>query len=291
MEDFLSSEFPPAPREKARFHVIPVPYERSVSYGAGTAEGPAAILESSSQLEKIQRGRKPGALGIHTAPAVDCGQAPEAVMRDIEKAVLGALDCRALPFLLGGEHTVTLGAARALCARYGTDWGLVQFDAHCDLRYAYEGNQLSHASVMRRVSELGIPICQFGTRSYCEEEQAYRQDPKNRVTYYDGERLYLLNREGGLKDLLPESFPKRVYVSFDIDGLDAALMPATGTPVPGGIGWYEALAILEDVLRGREAAGLDLVEYAPIRGFQAYDFTAATLAYEMMALAVREQRG
>lgn len=277
MTAFLDSEFKPAKPTEAAFHVIPAPYEKSVSYGNGTKFGPKTIIEASSQLEKIQRGKKPGEKGIYTAKL-----AP--TLNAIEKAVSYALKCHSTPFLLGGEHTVTLPAIKALKAACSSEIGLIQFDAHADLRFAYEGNPLSHASVMRRISELGIAIAQFGTRSYCEEEQAYRLDAKNKVTFHDAEELFLRFKENKRTKLLPRNFPKKIYLSFDIDGLDSAIMPATGTPVPGGLLWYQTLSLLSELTEGRTIIGMDLVEYAPIKGFHAYDFAAATLAYEMMAL-------
>ncbi|MBP5628096.1 agmatinase [bacterium] len=277
MTAFLDSEFKPAKPTEAAFHVIPAPYEKSVSYGTGTKLGPKAIIESSSQLEKIQRGFAPGENGIYTAK-------PAPTLNAIEKAVSYALKCHSTPFLLGGEHTVTLPAIKALKAFYGPEIGLIQFDAHADLRFAYEDDPLSHASVMRRISELNIPIAQFGTRSYCQEEQDFRQDKKNKVTFHDAEELFRRFKERKKNKLLPANFPKKIYVSFDIDGLDSAIMPATGTPVPGGLLWYQTLDLLAELTKGRTIIGLDLVEFSPIKNFHAYDFTAATLAYEMMAL-------
>jgi agmatinase len=277
MTAFLDSEFKPAKPTEAAFHVIPAPYEKSVSYGNGTKFGPKTIIEASSQLEKIQRGKKPGEKGVYTAK-------PAPTLNAIEKAVSYALKCHSTPFLLGGEHTVTLPAIKALKAACGSEIGLIQFDAHADLRFAYEGNPLSHASVMRRISELGIPIAQFGTRSYCEEEQAFRQDKKNKVSFHDAEELFRRFKENKKTKLLPPNFPKKIYLSFDIDGLDSSIMPATGTPVPGGLMWYQTLDLLKELAKGRQIIGLDLVEFSPIKNFHAYDFTAATLAYEMMAL-------
>lgn len=277
MTAFLDSEFKPAKPTEAAFHVIPAPYEKSVSYGTGTKFGPKTIIESSSQLEKIQRGKAPGEKGIYTAK-------PAPTLQAIEKAVSYALKCHSTPFLLGGEHTVTLPAIKALKASCGSDFGIIQFDAHADLRFAYEDDPLSHASVMRRISELNIPIAQFGTRSYCEEEQAFRQDKQNKITFHDAEELFLRFKENKKTRLLPPNFPKKIYLSFDIDGLDSSIMPATGTPVPGGLLWYQTLDLLAELTKGRTIIGMDLVEFSPIKNFHAYDFAAATLAYEMMAL-------
>lgn len=150
---FLASEYEPARPEQAAFHIIPVPLEQSVSYGGGTAHGPAAILSASQQLEAWDGISAPGEAGLYTAPAVDCDAPIETVLDRIEAVTAHALRCKALPVILGGEHTVSLGALRALAAeaaRTGEPFGVVQFDAHADLRSQYEGSIYSHASVMHR---------------------------------------------------------------------------------------------------------------------------------------------
>ena len=275
---FLASEYPPAPAASAAFHVIPVPFEASVSYGGGTAAGPAAVLAASQQLEAADGRFAPGRAGIHTQAPVACTGSPERVVGRIEVRVARALAAGAAPLLLGGEHTVTLGAARAFQAA-GRPIGFVQFDAHADLRDRYEGSPLSHASVMRRVCELGFPVAQFGVRALCAEEAAYRR--RAGVPAFDAERL-------AAKPLparpLPGDFPREIYITFDVDGLDPSLMPATGTPVPGGLFWREAAALLDRVAAGRRVAGADVVELAPVRGLHHADFAAALLAHRLLGL-------
>lgn len=283
-EQFLSSEYPPVAAENAGFHIIPVPLEQSVSYGAGAARGPEALLAASQQLEAWESGLAPGESGFYTAPAVDCQGPIEDVLGRIESAVAYALACGALPVVLGGEHTVTLGALRALASRaggHGKPFGLVQFDAHADLRPEYEGSPYSHASVMyRAVTDLGLPLVQFAVRDFFREEAEIRQ--RCHVTHYDAN---LLNRVGLPELPLPEDFPRDIYITFDVDGLDSSLMPATGTPSPGGLNWREAQFILERCVAGRRVVGLDVVELAPIAGLHHADFTAAKLAHLMMGLA------
>lgn len=290
---FLASEYPPAAPEAAAFHVIPAPLERSVSYGGGTAAGPAAILAASQQLEGLENGMAPGESGIYTAPPVDVSGHPEAVLGRIETAVDKALKAGAVPVILGGEHTVTLGALRALARAAeasGEPFGVVQFDAHADLRDEYQGDPFSHASVMRRaVADLGLPLVQFAVRELSREEVEVRK--RYGVTHYDA---YFLARVGLPERPLPEGFPRRIYISFDVDGLDPALMPATGTPSPGGLTWKETEFILERCVRDHEVIGLDVVELAPIAGLHHADYTAARLAHLLMALAARkgtEQHG
>ncbi|MEG2140628.1 MAG: agmatinase, partial [Bilophila sp.] len=260
---FLASELEPCAPEAAFFHVLPVPLEASVSYGEGTHNGPDAILAASDQLELWDGESVPARLGIHTWPAVDCqGDTPQVLAR-IETAVQGVLDCGGLPVLLGGEHTVTYGALAALQKQYGT-FGVIQFDAHADLRDSYEGTPWSHACVMRRaVKDLGLPLVQFGVRALCLEEVEART--LHAVRVYDAATL-----AHRLPDApLPPDFPKQVYLTFDVDGLDPSIMPATGTPVPGGLGWYDALTLAKRALQGRQVLGFDVVELAPLAGFLA----------------------
>ena len=278
MSHFLSSEFSPAAANTARFHVIPAPMELSVSYGHGAANGPAAILEASQQLEAFDGHSSPGDAGIYTAPFIlPVTNKPETWLDAIESVVASALTCHnALPILLGGEHTVTLGAARAF-KKAGRDIGFLHFDAHADLRDTYEGSPFSHACVMRRVHELGFPIVQFATRAYSREEHDYRAAHPETLRAFDA----------GIDipaHFMPENFPREVYVSFDVDAWDPSLMPATGTPVPGGLDWFGALRIVQSALKGRILAGADVVELAPIPLLPHANFTAARFVYALMGL-------
>lgn len=279
MQDFLSSEFTPAAATEAGFHIIPVPFERSVSYGSGTARGPSAILDASIQLEAYDGVGYPGRHGIYTAPAVSIHGEPEVVLSHIGAAVERALDADALPVVLGGEHTVSFGAIRALYQR-NPDFGIVQIDAHADLRDIYEDSLWSHACVMRRAADLGIPLLQIGVRSLCAEEIQVRSDLN--VSYLDARALH---QGKTLAEIIPDNFPDRVYLTFDIDGLDAAVMPATGTPEPGGLAFWQALDLVKEAVRGRTIVGLDVVELAPQSGLHFADFTAAKLTYLLMGMA------
>lgn len=278
---FLASEFPPVPPHRARFHILPVPLENTVSYGHGTARGPRAILEASQQLETWDGASVPGELGLHTCTPVDCAGTPEAVLARIEDSTADILKNQGMPVLLGGEHTVTLGALRALKKHYGV-FGVVQFDAHADLRAEYEGSPYSHACVMHRaVRDLGLPLAQFAVRDLSLEEAAVRRE--FHVTHHDGPTLART-----LPPVpLPENFPRRIYVTFDVDGLDASVMPATGTPVPGGLSWYDALTLVERCVVGRQVLGFDVVELAPIPGLHFADYTAARLVYHIMGILQR----
>lgn len=151
---FLASEYPQSSPEKARFHIIPVPLERSVSYGSGTSRGPAALLEASQQLEAWDGISAPGTLGFHTQKQVDCSGSIDLIQERISDACRTALQCGAVPVVLGGEHTVSYGAVRACAEKYDS-FGVIHFDAHGDLRDSYEGDSFSHACVLRRIEDTG----------------------------------------------------------------------------------------------------------------------------------------
>ncbi len=283
---FLASEFAPAKAGKATFTIIPVPLERSVSYGGGTANGPQAILEASQQLEALENGLAPGDVGIYTAPFVDCSGSAGEVLGRIEEAVRKAIAHKSIPIVLGGEHSASLGALRVLAQAaksQGETFGVIQFDAHADLRDAYQGDPYSHASVMRRViDELNLPLVQFAVREISPEEVEVRE--RMGLLHYDA---YFLARVGLPEKPLPEEFPRRIYISFDLDAFDSALMPATGTPSPGGLNWREAHFILECCAKGREIIGFDVMELAPIQGLHHANFTAAKITHLLMALTLQ----
>jgi len=279
---FFASEIPVLKPSEALFHVVPVPYEKTVSYGNGTAKGPGAIIRASSQLERFDGISDPGSLGIYTWPAVDCSGRPEKVIDAIAAAVTKILRLGKMPVVLGGEHTVTWGVIKGYLDAGAKDFGVVQIDAHADLRDAYEGDRYSHASVMRRVVEAGVPLVQLGNRAFCEEEREARR--KHKVVAHDANAIV---PKGVSRIALPRSFPRRAFFTLDVDGIDPSVLPATGGPVPGGLGWYQTLGLFESVARQRRIIGFDIMEFAPIKGFHAFDFAAALLAYKLMGIVQR----
>ena len=285
MSVFLDSELSEQERQQdgALFTVIPVPLERTVSYGSGTVKGPEAIIKASNELERGCNGVEPCAAGIFTESDVDCdGPLPE-VMERLALRTEEAVRAGKIPVTLGGEHSLSYGAVSGVARALGKPVGIVQVDAHADLRVAYQGEKHSHASVMNLLVEEGNALAQFGVRALCQQEMDSRAD--NKVFFVDAEELVTK----GLHAVdLPEDFPEHVYVSFDVDGLDPAQMPATGTPVPGGLGYYQALHLVEHALKGRRCVGLDVVELAP-DGNAAWDFTAAQITYRLMAAAQKSQ--
>ncbi|MEM7082720.1 MAG: agmatinase [Pseudomonadota bacterium] len=280
---FLGSEIQQPAFGDALFHIVPVPFEASVSYGSGTALGPSAILDASWQLETWDGKSDPSELGIFTHDPVDTTGDNETVMQAIEDAIKPIAAAGHLPIAIGGEHSVTFGVIRGLIAAGMTDIGVVQIDAHADLRDAYEDNPLSHASVMKRLVDLNIPLYQLGVRAYCQEEIETRK--AHGVRYQDADEL-VPNHITHIA--LPDDFPQNVFFTLDIDGMDPSVFPSTGTPVPGGLGWYQTLSLFESVVNQRRVIGFDLMEFAPIQGFHAYEFSAAQLVYKLMGIIQRQ---
>ncbi len=298
---FLESEFAPRPADDARFHVISAPFEASVSYGGGTAGGPAAIIQASNQLEVFDGLSCPGEEGIHTWPPLDCrGPAREVLPRitnAVRRAVLEGAGGSGVPVVLGGEHSITASAVAGIlealnagehgAEHTGAPIGVVQIDAHADLRDEYEGSRESHACVARRIhGDMGIPLIQIGVRALSPEEVIYRAAPPNGVplVVYDAASIV----PGGTTSIeIPHDFPRRIYISVDVDGLDPSIIPATGTPVPGGLGWYQILGILTSIAGARRVVGMDVVELAPIAGQHAWSYAAAELVHRMMGIVAR----
>lgn len=281
---FLGSEFEHPARQDAFFHVLPVPLEASVSYGSGTGAGPAAILAASWQLETLSAGSVPAELGIHTLAPVDTSGSVEQALAATAAAVAASCRDGHMPVVLGGEHTITDGVVQGLLDAGLKDIGIIQLDAHADLRDSYEGNRRSHATVMKRVVDRGLPLFQLGVREFCHEEHQARS--RHGVQHVDAD---ILVGQGINTIELPANFPQQIYVSIDVDGLDPSVFPSTGTPVPGGPGWYQTLALLESVARQRRIVGFDVVEFAPMAGFHAWDFAAALLVHRMMGIVQRHR--
>lgn len=279
--NFLGLTPPLSDPDAARFHVIPVPYEKTVSWGKGTSKGPEAILKASLEVELYNGSGVPAEAGIHTTHPLRCKTAqPAKAVNAVSQAVSEVLHKGKIPVLLGGEHTISVGAVNAIRSQR-EDFGIVQFDAHADLREEYLGKRLSHACVMRRIAEIGVPIYQIGTRSCCRKEDEFRRNLKiSRLAAAE------IAESGVPSRILPEDFPADIYITFDVDVFDPSLIPATGTPEPGGLFWYDAIKILKRVIHGRNVIGFDAVELAPVKDFRASDFTVARLVYSIMGMIV-----
>lgn len=278
---FLGSETGEQHPGSSLFHVIPVPYEKTVSYGTGTARGPEAILAASHQLEAYDGITIPLEHGIYTHEPVDCSGRGPIVLAEVERITASVLGDGKIPAVLGGEHTVTYAPVMAMKKKFGRI-GIIHFDAHADLRNEFEGSDFSHACVMRRLHEQGAEIVQYGTRSYCIEEQEYRI--LNNIRYYDASLIY---RKKITSIELPDDFPDDIYISVDVDGLDPAVIPHTGTPVPGGIMWHDFFMMLESIPADKRIRGFDVVELAPAGDSRVSDFAAAQIVYNIMGIITR----
>ena len=280
---FLESELDESPGHSPLFQVIPVPLEETVSYGGGTARGPAAIIAASQQLERWDGVSEPLTAGIGTSPAVDCSGEIGTIYSRIEAAVRQAVEQKAIPVVLGGEHSVSLAPIRVLAKTAPGPIGIIQLDAHADLRDSFEGSPYSHACVMRRaLEECGCSLMQFGVRALSREEVDYRRE--KRIAHLDGRALHGLKLDNFS---LPATFPKNIYLTLDVDGLDPSVIGATGTPVPGGPGWYQTLTFIERAVAGRRVLGFDVVELAPRAADHGSDFAAAQLVYSVMGIIAR----
>jgi agmatinase len=270
----------------ARAVVIPFGLEASVSYGAGTAAGPAAILAASHQLELYDEelGCEPylrwGVAAVREPAIARPIAAALAQLQAIVEAVVAA---GKFPLVLGGEHALTVAPVAALAARH-KDLVVVQLDAHADLRDGYQGEPFSHAAAMRRVLDHpGVSLVSIGIRSISQEEVDFYEANRDRITIHWAKD----QARWSLDDITAPLEGRRIYLTFDIDALDASLMPATGTPTPGGLGYWQALALLRRICERGEVVGADLVELAPIPGLHACDYTAAAIAYKLLSYALR----
>jgi len=273
----------------AKAVVIPFGLEATVSYGAGTAAGPAAILAASQQLELFddELWREPCAdYGIATLRAPTIAAPQEAALRQLAGIVEGVLEAGRFPMVLGGEHAVTAGAIMPFAASYN-DLVVLQFDAHADLRDGYLGAHYSHASAMRRVLDHDhVSLVSVGIRAISAPEAEFIERHPHRISVHWARE----QARWSIDDIVAPLRGRPVYVTFDIDALDGLAMPATGTPTPGGIGYQQALDILRRAAEVGTIVGADLVELAPIPGHHAYDYAAAALAYKMMSYALSGTR-
>ena len=280
---FLNSELSIEEKDKetAKFHILPVPLEKTVSYGKGTSKGPQAIIKASNELERYTGKSEPCIHGIHTHSLLNCNKPLKVIMSDIENITKDITKQKKIPVTLGGEHSITYGAVngvyKGLDLPKKHDIGIIQIDAHADLRKNYENEAHSHASVMYLLGNEKYKIAQFGVRALSKEEVENRKIFN--ILFLDARDIYYKK-----KFKLPLNFPQKIYISFDVDGLDPSIMPATGTPVPGGLGYYESLNLIKNLIKGRQVVGYDVVELSPIKNVIAYDFTVASLVYEIMEL-------
>lgn len=271
---------------KPRYSVLPVPYDLTTSYVSGTRGGPRAIIEASTHMELYDEelGCEPYEAGIETLPQLEStALGPGEMIRRVREAVESILDEGKVPVMLGGEHSITLGLVQALLERY-PKMSVLQLDAHADMREAYQDTPFNHACVARRVSEL-CPIVQVGIRSLSADEAAFLEREKKA-----GERARTRIRTFTALDVLKGASPgeiasgltDEVCITIDLDVFDPSIMPATGTPEPGGLGWYDVLGVVREAVSRKKVVGFDVVELCPLPGVIAPDFLAAKLVYKIM---------
>ncbi len=277
--DFLGLPPETTVYETARIVVLPVGFEATTSYGAGTRDGPDALLQASRHVETydpdldVDLAEAP----IHTWPQLMPDfSAPEAMADRIQR-VAGLLAKDGKWVLgLGGEHSVTLGLVRAAAEEAGQSLSVLQIDAHLDLREAYEGSPQSHASVMRRIVQEGHRTVHVGIRNACPEELQYAREKDLPILW--GRRLH--ENDGWIGEVL-DALQAPVYLSVDVDGFDPSVIRSTGTPEPGGLLWWPAMRLLEALFERHRVVGADIVELAP--GDRASEFAAARLAARLCA--------
>ena len=269
----------------SRVAVLPVPYDFSTSYQGGTRWGPQAILSASRNMEvwDDELGATYEA-GIHTLPELEAtALGPGAMAARVEQAFDWILEEGKLPAMLGGEHSITAGAVRAALKRH-PKLSVLQLDAHADMRDNYLDSPDSHACVMRRVREV-CPAASVGIRSLSEEEAEHlRERP---VPMWSTRAFRQL---AGKWQPVLDALTDDVYITFDLDGLDPAFLPGTGTPEPGGLDWYEASDLIGAVAAKKRIVGFDVVELAPLPGNVASDFLAARMTYRMIGHMLKSQR-
>jgi agmatinase len=264
--------------EESEAIILPIPFERTVSYGQGTANGPREILAASAQVELWDEevGADVHPHGMFTAPALDLSAATlgEAMAR-IQTTAGALLDLGKFVVALGGEHSITPPLVAAVASRT-PGLTVLQIDAHADLRDAYLGERNSHACAMRRALE-HAPVVQVGIRNMSEEE-AQALPGLNTTIFYD----WNMREDPRWIDRAVDALSENVYITIDLDGLDPGLLPATGTPEPGGLSWREALALVRRAFERRRVVACDVVELCPIPGLHAADFAAARLVYKLL---------
>ncbi len=269
------------PLEPARVAILPAPFEGTTTYGKGTAKGPQAILDASYHMELFDEELKdePYEAGLHTLPALDfSGKNVEEAVALVKDAITPHAQADRKTLILGGEHSITLGAVQAFAEKY-PNLTVLHFDAHPDLRDEWEGSKFSHACWARRAHELGVNLIQVGIRAVSREDHEYATTNKGIHTFYAADKPRWIPND------IMQACSDNIYLSFDVDAFDSSLMPATGTPEPGGLEWWETLAVIRMVAKQFNMIGMDVVELAPIPDAHDSDFTAARLAYKMIAYA------
>jgi agmatinase len=267
--------------ETARAVIFPVPLERSTSYEHGTRNGPSAILAASRHIEfyddelEMEPYKE---IGIATLPGIDTADGTmEEVLAELYTAQLGMLEDGKFPVAIGGEHSLTPPLVSATAKKF-KDLTVLQIDAHADLRDEYQGNPASHACAMRRVVEV-CPAVQVGIRSLCEEEA--KAIPHLRTKVYWAKNIVRAPMKAWIAKVLDDLGPN-VYLTMDLDGFDPSIVPATGSPEPGGLDWHQVTSLVRAVAAHKKIVAMDVVELLPQLGDHASAVLAAKLIYKCL---------
>ena len=271
--------------ETAGIVILPVPYDSTTSFRAGSREGPAAIIEASAALEDydLEMDLDVAEIGIYTAPVLEPHLgSPELNVERVKQAVNGYLAPNRMVGVIGGEHSVTAGAVAAHKSRF-PDLSVLYFDAHCDLRDEYMGTRWGHASGGRRIHDL-CPLVFVGVRSMCEEERDYirllsRDDGCHSISLFP---CPITDPVSLASDVI-EKLTDKVYISIDLDVFDPSLMSSVGTPEPGGMDWYQVIGLIKAISENHQIVGFDVCELAPREGPSACSYTAAKLVYKIIS--------
>ncbi len=300
VQNFL--DIPQAPLDSARYCVLPVSYDATVTYKSGARFAPAAIIDASAEVELFDEELKRplDALRVHTCTAVgDNSDSPEKNVERVRDAVRGLMKNKnCFPLVLGGEHSVSVGAVRACLERFPS-LTVLYFDAHADLRDEFDGSRFNHACAARRMLEDGARLIEIGVRSLDEEQYEFIKKTSERklkvfwarelaeqdsASCSSGSLGVLGSFERKVNEIVAAVGKSAVWVSFDLDAFDPSEMPAVGTPEPGGLRWRDALRILRAVASsGARLIGADVVELCPQAGAHASDFEAARLCAKIIA--------
>jgi agmatinase len=270
----LSGDF--SDYDKSYFIIVPVPYDATTSYMAGARRGPFAIIDSSIQLELFddELQTENYKLGIHTAHALEPMIHPEKMISALQGYVKQLLADKKFPVILGGDHSISYAPVSAF-KEAGEDFTVVHLDAHADLRMEYQGTAFSHACVMRRISELNLPVVQTGIRSLSREEWDYINTGRGLKTFFARDLLGAYN----FTHIIDAIKTQKVYLTIDVDVFDPSVIPATGTPEPGGLSWYQIISLIKELVSRKELIGMDVVELAPNLPSHS-EFTIAKLIYK-----------
>jgi agmatinase len=262
--------------EQAEIVILPVPYDATSTWQKGADKGPEALIDASAHMElyDIETDSQVYLKGIYTAEPVNLDILPDQIAEKVENAVQPFLEKGKFVVLVGGEHSVSSGSVKAHLDKY-PNLSVLQLDAHSDLRYEYEGTKYNHACVMSRISEM-CHIVQVGIRSMDYSEKEFLD--KSRVFFAED----IHNKSNWKKKVLP-LLSDQVYITIDLDVFDPSIMPSTGTPEPGGLLWYDVIALLKDVFDNKEVVGFDIVELCPNPQNKAPDFLAAKLVYKLLS--------